>query len=114
MDLRRDRGQDDRDDAEERPDLHDAVMADPVGHDPERRREDELGGEEQGGEDADDERPDLGSAVGRQVGQEEDEERTGQAGRQAEDERGDRDRPDGPLHRADRVPGRGRGYPPSE
>ena len=105
VDLRGDRGEDDRDEPEQRADLHDAVVAEPVGHEPEGRREDELRGEEERGEDAHDERPDLGPAVGRQVGEEEDEERAGQPGRQAEDERGDRDRPDGPLHTR-RVPGR--------
>ena len=106
MELDRQGREEDRHEAEERADLHDAVMAEAVGEDAEGRREHELGGEEERREHADGERADGLATMLRQIGQEEDQQRSGEPGGEPERERGDRDRPDAAIHGGRRVPAR--------
>ena len=75
VDLRGQRREDDGHEAEERTDLHDAVVAHSIGEDAEGRREHQLGDEEERREDGHANGPTCRAAVLGQVGQEEHEQR---------------------------------------
>ena len=104
-------GQDHGDDTEDRPELHDPVMAQAVGEEPERRGQDELGHEERR------ERSPLVTGLDRcpavlgELGEVVDEERTGQARAESERERAEEDGPQGTPHDLLSVPARIRRKP---
>ena len=106
--------EDDGDRPEDRPDLHEPVVAEPVGQHPERGREEQLRPEEHGRVDGDDQAVDLAATVGRQVVEVVDEQRAREAGAETERERADQHGPQAAVHegpKPNRSTDRGRSAP---